>query len=297
MKKYALAQDDFSYAIDHRKVIDISLGKYFFYRGLARSENKEYFAAGKDFEYAVKLNPSDPEIYFEESQLKFLTMTDKHDAIIDLDRAIQLNPDEARYYKRRAEYKAYQSKYNYSSQTILASAIRDMTFAISLDTTNYEYYHFRSELNKNAGEPMLAVEDYTKMIQLNPEKYDAYSERGIIRMQFDDYRGAIMDFTSAIQKYPDEEKNYRYRALCRYNSSDYQGAYSDYSSAILKLTEKLKIVSDKQIIRRILADTYVKRGVSATSMGNGFDACIDFKTAYRLGSSKGLNYLRKYCGF
>jgi tetratricopeptide (TPR) repeat protein len=297
LNKYSLSIRDFTFLIDHHKILDVTLSDYFFHRATAYFENKEFFPAKEDFDNALKLNPFNPDIYYERSRLKFYTLNNKLEAITDLDRAIKINPVDARYYRRRADYEASESMSNFYALDPLKSAINDMNNAILLDSANYEYYSFRGELNKRAGNPLQAVNDYSKMIGLEPERFNAYTERAVIEMQFDDYKQAIVDFTSAINKHPEDEKNYRYRALCRYNSLDYIGAYSDYSIAVILLNEKLKNVSDKQTIQRILADTYIKRGVSATSMGNNLNACNDFKTAFELGSVKGLNYYRKYCGY
>lgn len=297
MNKFDSAIDNFSMSIRLSGRSDPASSEYFLYRGKAYAGNKEYFTAEKDYQTAIRLNPSDPEIYYADSNLKFITMKDKSDAIKDLSTAIALNPDYAPYYVKRAEYKSYQAKYNFSAQEILESAIRDMTFAISLDPGNYEYYRIRSDLYKDRGEPGLAIRDYTEMIDLKPEKFEAYTERGIIRMQNGDYYDAVKDFTTAIDKNPEDEKNFRFRGLCRYNSSDYWGAYQDFSSAITLLGKRIDTIPDRPGNQRILADTYIKRGVSSVSMGNSFNGCADFRKAYELGASKGYNYYQKYCGY
>ena len=57
LEKYSMAIDDFSHVIDRRKIIDPSLSDYHFFRGLARTEIKEYFSAEKDFAMAIRLKP------------------------------------------------------------------------------------------------------------------------------------------------------------------------------------------------------------------------------------------------
>ena len=115
-------------------------------------------------------------------------------------------------------------------------------------------------------------------------------------MQNDRYNEAIDDFSKSIELQPNKEYNYRYRGLCKHNILDFGGAYKDYSKSIQMLHEALHTADDTIKLRRILADTYVKRGAAATSLGNTYDSCSDFRMAYELGSRIGLNYLRKYCG-
>lgn len=298
LKQYKLACDDFSMIIEKRKNHDLYTAEYFLKRAVARMELHEYELAEKDFNIALKLRPNDSETHSEFSRYKFITYHDKNEAIREINKAIQLDPGIADYYVRRAEYKIALGKFHPRSSEIYESALRDASKAIEMDPDNVDYYMVRTIVNKELGEQLAAVNDYNRMIELNPNKIEAYTERGIIKMQNDLYKSAIRDFTKSIELNENNEQNYRYRALCRHNSLDFSGAYEDYSRSIKLLQEQLNFTEDdeKDRIKRILADTYLKRGVAATSLGNAMNACADFKMAYDLGSNLGLNYLRKYCG-
>lgn len=298
LKQYKLAIDDFTRIIEKRNNYDMYTAEYFLKRAVARMELQNYDLAEKDFNMALKLKPNDSEIYCEFSRYKFLTYFDKNEAIREINKAILLDPGIPDYYIRRAEYKLALAKFNPRSSEIYESALRDASKAIEMEPDNVDYLLVRTMVNKERGEQMEAVTDYNRMIELNPNSVEAYTERGIIKMQNDLYKSAILDFTKSIELNGNIEQNYRYRALCRHNSLDFSGAFDDYSQSIRLLLEQLNISEgdDKERVKRILADTYLKRGVAATSMGNSMNACADFKMAYDLGSSLGLNYLRKYCG-
>ncbi len=298
LNQYKLAIDDFSRIIGKRNNYDMYTAEYFLKRAVAMMEIHEYESAEKDFKTAMKLRPNDSEIYSEFSRYKFLTFHDKNEAIREINKAIQLDPGIADYYIRRAEYKIALAKFHPRSNEIYESALSDASKAIEMDPDNVDYYMVRTIVNKERGEQMEAVSDYNRMIELNPNKIEAYTERGIIKMQNDLYKSAIQDFTKSIELNGNNEQSYRYRALCRHNSLDFSGAYEDYSRAIILLREELNFSKgdEKERLKRILADTYLKRGIAATSLGNSMNACADFKMAYDLGSNLGLNYLRKYCG-
>jgi len=298
LKQYKLAINDFSRIIEKRSNYDMYTADYFLNRAVARMELQEYDLAEKDFSMALKLHPSDSKIYSEYSRYKYLTYYDKNEAIREINKAIQLNPGISDYYIQRAEYKLALAKFNPRSTEIYESALRDASKAIDMEPDNVDYLMVRTMVNKERGEQMLAVTDYNRMIELNPNSVEAYTERGIIKMQNDLYKSAIQDFSKSIELNEHIEPNYRYRALCRHNSLDFSGAYEDYSRSIKLLQEQLNLSEgeEKDRIKRILADTYLKRGVAATSLGNSMNACADFKMAYDLGSNLGLNYLRKYCG-
>jgi len=260
-------------------------------------EYREFEGAVMDLDMAIELDPLNADAYYARGRLKFLTLKDKNEALRDIDVSIRINPDEPSYFVRRAEYKAYMAKFGFDQRLMLESAIRDMSFAIYIDPDDYELYKSRSKYNKELGDPLAAVEDYNKMIDMRPDLAGPYSERGIIKMHYDDYGSAIEDFTRSIELNPEKEENYRFRGLCRHNSVDYHGAIEDYSQAIILLYNEYLITSDRIRIQRLLADTYLKRGVASTSLGNTLNACDDFRRAYELGSRKGRNFMRKYCGF
>jgi tetratricopeptide (TPR) repeat protein len=278
------------------KTYDAYTAEYFLKRAVARMESKEFRSAYEDFSTAFKLIPEYADGHYEYSRFKYLTLKDKNEAINEINKALEINPDDARYYARRAEYKAHVAKFDYDGENILKDAVKDMNTAINLDADNVDYRAIRSSYNKELGEPEDAIEDYDVMISINPDRVEVYTERGLIEMQNDQYTEAISDFTKSIELQPNKEYNYRYRGLCRHNILDFGGAYNDYSKSIQLIEEALKTSEDSVKLKKILADTYVKRGAAATSMGNTYNSCADFRTAYELGSRIGLNYLRKYCG-
>ncbi len=298
LEKFKLAIDDFTRIIDMRNSSDTYAAEYYLKRASARMALKDFQAAEKDIEMALRLNPENADAFYELARYKYMTLKDKNEAINELNRAIQHDPDEPRYYIQRANYKAYKAKFDFNGDDLYVSAVRDVTFAITLDPDNFDYYLLRSHLNKARGEPMEAIADYNKMIELDPYRIEAYSERGVIKMQNDKYRSAIQDFTQAIELDPGREEHFRYRGLCRHNIQEFNGAYEDYTKSIQLLRDELKRAQEKETVRikRILADTYIKRGAAITSTGNTLNACSDFRMAYELGSKLGLNYLRKYCG-
>lgn len=296
LEKYSLAVDDYTKVIISRKTYDSYTAQYFLKRAVAKMELKNYRGAYEDFSVAFKLIPEYADGHYEYSRFKYLTLKDKSEAIREINKAIELDNQVGKYYARRAEYKAHISKYDYEGNKYLKEAVSDLNTAISLDGDNVEFRQLRSDYNKELGEPAEAIEDYDVMIKINPGRVEAYTERGLIEMQNDQYNEAIDDFSKSIELQPNKEYNYRYRGLCKHNILDFGGAYNDYTKSIQLLREELKTTDDSIKLKKILADTYIKRGAAATSLGNTFNSCSDFRTAYELGSKLGLNYLRKYCG-
>lgn len=296
LQKYKLAIDDYTRVIKVRKTSDSYTAEYFLKRAVAKMESKDFRGAYQDFSSAFKIIPEYVEGHYEYSRFKYLTLKDKTEAIREINKAIELDNKAGKYYARRAEYKAHISKYDYEGDKYLQEAVEDLNIAVSLEGENVQFRQLRSAYNKELGEPDEAIEDYDVMIEINPDRVEAYTERGLIEMQNDQYKEAISDFSKSIELQPRKEYNYRYRGLCKHNILDFGGAYNDYTKSIELLHEALKSSEDSVKLRKILADTYIKRGAAATSLGNTFNSCSDFRMAYELGSKIGLNYLRKYCG-
>jgi len=296
LKKYKLAIADYTNVIKNRKTYDSYTAEYFLKRAVAKMEIKDYRSAYGDFSTAFKIVPEYADGFYEYSRFKYLTLKDKREAIKEVNKAIVMNSQDARFYARRAEYKAHIAKFDYDGENILKDAVKDMNVAVRLDGSNVDYRELRSTYNKELGEPIVAIEDYDVMIEINPGRVESYTERGLIEMQNDQYDKAINDFSKSIELQPNKEYNYRYRGLCKHNTLDFGGAYDDYTQSIKLLHEELKITADSIKLKKILADTYIKRGAAATSLGNTFNSCSDFRMAHELGSKIGLNYLRKYCG-
>lgn len=294
--QHKLAIPDFTFVIDNLTTLDREVAVYFLHRAVSFSKIRDISSAEEDFTMALKLKPDYHEAYCELARHYFTFLNDKNKAISALDHAIQYAPENSQYYVLRAEYKAYQARFRINNKDLYESAVRDVTFAIDFDPGNFDYYLLRSQYNRERGEPEEAILDYNQMIRLEPDRVEGYIERGIVKMQGDQYMSAIEDFTRSIELSPAQEKCYRYRALCKYNVLDYSGAFQDYSISIDLQTKAYKEAPNDKEIRRLLADTYIKRGASTVMQGNTYNACSDFRSAYQLGSRIGYNYLRKYCG-
>lgn len=115
----------------------------------------------------------DAEYYFQRS-LEKSHEEDPQAALNDLDKAIELNPENSTYFMRRAYM-----KYRYFEQYSLA--LEDLNKAVTLEPENPKYYLERGLLEYNYLSHYLpAIEDFTKVIQYSQDLDDletAYSSR------------------------------------------------------------------------------------------------------------------------
>ncbi len=112
-------------------------------------------------------------------------------AIVDFDRAIELDPRHARYYFRRGAAK--------QGDGDLDDAIADYTRAIEIDPHHSLVYNNRGAAKWMQGDLEGALADYDKAIDTPGRYAGAYINRGAAKQRNGDLAGAIADYTRAVQ--------------------------------------------------------------------------------------------------
>jgi tetratricopeptide (TPR) repeat protein len=129
-------------------------------------------------------------------------------AIAELDRAIELDPDEVEVYVTRG--------FAYIALGQFERGIADYDTAIELESDNPILYNDRGFAYAELGKYERAVADYDKAIELDPD-YDnvdyAYNNRGFAYGSLGKYEQAFSDFERAIALNPDNAWVYYNRAL------------------------------------------------------------------------------------
>jgi tetratricopeptide (TPR) repeat protein len=182
-------------------------------------------------------------------------------AIAESNRAIELDPNNAKYYHQRAE--CYHEKKDYDQ------AISDRTCAIELEPTNGYYhqqrgvtYHWKNDYNQ-------AMANYNRAIELEPNNALYYYSRGLIYRSKEDYDRAIADYTRAIELEPNNPKYYYARSISYHQKKDYDQAVADDTRAI-------ELVPDK-------GEYFYSRGLTYKARGDRAAARRDFQRAVELG--------------
>jgi tetratricopeptide (TPR) repeat protein len=130
------------------------------------------------------------------------------EAITELDRAIELEPDNVEIYATRG--------FAYIALGQIQRGIADYDRAIELESDNPILYNDRGFAYAELGRYEQAVADYDKAIELDPD-YDnvdyAYNNRGFAYGSLGKYEQAFRDFERAIALNPDNAWVYFNRAL------------------------------------------------------------------------------------
>lgn len=285
-----------SAVIAYNKALELhdSLIDAYFQRASAKSFLEDYEGALKDYSTVIRFDPQNVSAYYYRSFLKHELGFQRDSSLLDINTAIDLAPNDAKLYARRAYIKAH--TFDLEADKINhGSAIEDLDKAIEMDNTNPEYYRQRGFSKSQEGETLAAAEDFEKAISIDPENADNYNERGLIRLKVEDFQGAVEDFSKAIEIRDDQEYLFRNLGLAKYNNKDFYGAIENYTRAIDIISEELRTHKFDRAYKFKLTNAYIMRGASFIALRKSYEACNDFSKSYELGEKRALNYLKKYC--
>lgn len=112
------------------------------------------------------------------------------------------------------------------------SALREIDYAIELDSTTYNYVRKKADLLYNAGNPQQAIAQMGKYIDYYPDFHYGYYRRGFYKDNTQDVDGALEDYTMCIVLDP----TYAYAYLGRADMYKQKGSESlsmaDYQKVI-----------------------------------------------------------------
>lgn len=187
--------------------------------------------------------------------MRLLKATRYEQAILNFNRAVDLQPDFAEAYRMRGRAYVAQSnsdlairdfsrvaELRVSDASVLtergfarldkkdyANAIADADRAIALDPKLARAYNLRATARRAAGDPRKAVEDFTKAVELAPN-LDNYFQRAATYQQLGEHRLAIADFDKAVAEDPQQPHTYYARAESRAALGDSAGAQADITA-------------------------------------------------------------------
>ena len=167
--------------------------------------------------------------YFFQGTIKY-NQGNYQEAIVDFNRAVELNPLDAQIFYNRGLAK-------YFLEDNLGAA-DDFTKAIELDPLDADSYDMRGNAKSLAGDEKGALSDYNKAVELNPQQIDFYVNRALTKINLEDYQGAITDLTKALEILSAEPSDftvhsdaYYIRGNAREKLNNLDGACSDWRKA------------------------------------------------------------------
>lgn len=205
----------------------------------------------------INANPNDPELYYQRwaANKKSHISDEISEEGNDLDKAIELNDKDFRYY--------YSRGINNSHAIMSWSEFLGVTYVESLKTKKW-FPHLPDPIC-----------DFMKVYELHPDDYINY----FIARQYDemgDYKNAKLIWDKIRNQISDRTEYYVYRAKLNFRLKNYKEAISDVSKAI-KSPENY---SEKSFSK---SDLFFKRGECYLEEQNFQNAVKDFEKAREMG--------------
>lgn len=172
-------------------------------------------------------------------------LNDFKNAIVDLDKAIELDPNDMASYTDRGKTKAYTND--------LDGARKDFLFILTKDSTGEQgqaALYYLAKIEYQLGKFQNSIEYYDKLIKLMPNDAELYFNRGAAKGMLMNSEGAIKDYDKAIQLKADYMEAYANRGVSKINllttKGNIQPTKQQTSDACADL-KKAKQLGDKTV--------------------------------------------------
>jgi tetratricopeptide (TPR) repeat protein len=196
-----------------------------------------------------------------------------------------------------------------------ADAEADLTRAIALDSTEYNYYYKRGAVRQRLNKASDAYIDFTEVIRLNPSFEWAYLDRGIILQYLKLFKEAEKDFRTALVIKPNwanalfnlgmnhndqgavDSALYYYKQAILFDSTEYKAhnnignIYSKQGKFDLAIQyfDKALAIWDKYEV------ALINRANARMNKKDKAGACADLQRLIQLGRQDVAQYYKKYC--
>ena len=151
-----------------------------------------------DLDKAIELDPNDPFFYWDRGRI-YAFQLDFDEAISDYTKAIELKPDFAAGYLDRGLVKAYSGP---GMPRDAVGAIADFDKALALGSTNPIIYYNRGKTYLWLNESQKAVADFNKALELNPDDPKIYNARGLAYKMAGNKEAALSDYRLYLELAP-----------------------------------------------------------------------------------------------
>jgi tetratricopeptide (TPR) repeat protein len=193
-------------------------------------------------------------------------------ALVELNKAIELNPKDEVAYTRRGVV-------NFELGFLL-EAIKDFNKVIELKPESFFAYHNRAALKVKTKDFAGAIKDYDMAIKLNPKSSEEYYQRGEAKFNMNLFKESISDFDYALKLNPKNDSYYILRASAYYNIKDFKSSLNDFNEAI-----KIKTTD---------GNYFFKRAITKLQLDMNDSALQDLKEAERLGNKEASEYIMNF---
>ena len=171
----------------------------------ALSVLNEAFKLWTKYDSLNKWNVKQDHLFSLRAQLRY-ELDNYEGAIKDLNKAIDINSENADHFLLRAE-----AKYELNDYT---GSLDDLNKSFLLNSKNDCAWNLKAFLKMEIEDDEGAIKDLNKAIELNPNSDWYFSTRGMCKINQKFYQSAIDDFDKALEINPNNEESKKWRTEC-----------------------------------------------------------------------------------
>lgn len=157
-------------------------------RAIEFYEKRDYLEAIVYLNRALELDPKFAQAYLIRANIKS-EFDDFHGAMRDYNQAIELNPKMAEAFFERGKVKMKLQDYY--------GAIADFSSTVAINENHIEAYLARGKAKQYLQAYEEAINDCSKIISINAKNIDAWHMRGLLRIEFGDLKNGCLDLSRA----------------------------------------------------------------------------------------------------
>jgi tetratricopeptide (TPR) repeat protein len=242
------------FGCESKKSVDVEEA---YKKGLKELSDGEFESAVASFTSVIAADPEMAKAYQKRIEA-FRAIDANNEAMLDLNRYIELSPDEVWGYRERAILKQIIGKdavddymkiieleptkatrafahiglaNHYVKNNQLQKAAEHYTIAIKYDDDNPFPYVARGNIHQSMGDLEAARKDFDRSLDLRENSVFSLSSRGYTSMISGEFETAMNDFDRAIELYGEDSERvgriYGLRAQTKLNTGDIEGAKAD----------------------------------------------------------------------
>ena len=172
----------------------------------------------------------------------------KQYALMEYNRAIELEPENAATYALRAQL------YLNMDQPDIQGALADISKAIALEPDNSGHYYFRAQFFLQQQDRDAALKDINRALAIEPRNIALISLRAVINNQMDLKEAVLADISRIIEIEPDNPEGYKICADYHARNGNYREATSYYSKAIKLQPDNASWLNERANLRTLQDD-------------------------------------------
>ena len=214
-------------------------------RGVTRLHLRDLEGALNDLTRSIQLDQAKeyPRTFAFRAQA-YLGLRRPREALVDLEAALELEPQEAQLWLFRAVA--------HGQLGDPRAALQDLNKALELDPQRADAWANRGAMRLAEGDLQGALADMSKAIELEPRAPQPYLNRAMVRIRLKDHEGALADVAACLERVPNPgPEPFLVRGHVHMSRGDDKAARSDLGRFLLQAPDHPRAPEAKRLLEQL----------------------------------------------